>query len=198
MIGYIKGLLLEKQPPEILIDVNGLGYQITTPMTTLYHLPNTGEEVSLWVYTLVREDALQLYGFQNKVDKNLFQSLLKINGVGAKLAITILSSMSCEQFLGIIEQNNLDQLTQIPGIGKKTGQRLLVESQHLVGQISQPCPMSPSATHFQDALKALVHLGYKEKEARAAIEEHSQDSTLSAEDLIRRGLQNILKGGRHV
>lgn len=197
MIGSIKGVLVEKQPPEILIDVNGVGYQITTPMTTLYHLPDVGQTVSLWIYTLVREDALQLYGFQNKVDKNLFQSLLKINGVGAKLAVTILSSMSAEQFLGVIEQNNLDQLTQIPGIGKKTAQRLLVESQHLVGHNSQLSSI-PNSSHFQDALKALVHLGYKEKEARAAIDQCSEDNTLSTEDLIRRGLQNILKGGRHV
>lgn len=197
MIGYLRGILKIKQAPALLIDVSGVGYDVMVPMTTAYHLPNIGEIIELWIHTLVREDALQLYGFHDQNDRELFQSLIKVNGVGAKLALTILSGMNGEQFLRCIQQQNIDLLTGVPGIGKKTAQRLLMETQHLIGKqaflnnTSTDIAQDPSA----DAIDALISLGYKEKEAKAAILKLSGHSDYTSEELIRLGLQNMLKGG---
>jgi len=127
MIGRLKGILLEKQPPEILLDVQGVGYELLLPMTSFYDLPEIGQETTLFTHLVVREDAHLLFGFAQKTDRTLFRELIKTNGVGPKLALAILSAMSVEQFAYAIEREELSKLVKIPGVGKKTAERLLVE-----------------------------------------------------------------------
>lgn len=197
MIGYLRGTLKLKRAPALLIDVSGVGYDVLVPMTTAYHLPSAGETIELWIHTLVREDALQLYGFNDQNDRSLFQSLIKVNGVGAKLALTILSGMNGQQFLRCVQQQNIDLLTSVPGIGKKTAQRLLMETQHLIGKqewladaVNANVPDASA-----DAIQALISLGYKEKDAKTAILQLSKAKDHTSEELIRLGLQHMLKGG---
>ncbi len=127
MIGRLTGILAEKQPPEILLDVHGVGYELLLPMTSFYDLPELNQEVTLFTHFVVREDAQQLYGFSHKADRHLFRELIKTNGVGPKLGLAILSAMSVEEFSYAIEREEVSKLTKIPGVGKKTAERLVVE-----------------------------------------------------------------------
>ena len=127
MIGHLTGILMEKQPPEILLDVQGVGYELLLPMTSFYNLPEVGKQTSLFTHLVVREDAHLLFGFSQKTDRTLFRELIKTNGVGPKLALAILSAMSVDEFAYAIEREELSRLVKIPGIGKKTAERLLVE-----------------------------------------------------------------------
>lgn len=201
MIGRISGVILEKQPPYLLIDVNGVGYEIQAPMTTFYHLPNLGEKTTLHTHLVVREDAHLLYGFRELRDRALFRHLLKVNGVGPKLALAILSGMTAMEFTQCVANQSVSMLVRIPGVGKKTAERLLIEMRdRLIGQPVGPVLSSQSVSvteievgdftitsPIQDAIYALQSLGYKPQEAQRAIQ-RVQAPDLGCEELIKRAL----------
>lgn len=202
MIGRLKGILLEKQPPYLLIDVQGVGYEVLAPMTSIYQLPDLLESVILHTHLLVREDAHQLYGFCTTQDRALFRALIKVNGVGPKLALTILSGMDTPAFMACIAHNDINRLTHLPGIGKKTAERLIIEMRDRLSglqkevlpadQIMWDVNTAPSliAEVVRDAVSALVALGYKPTEAERAVKgiDHQQ---LSSQELIKRALQAL-------
>ncbi|APC96893.1 Holliday junction branch migration protein RuvA [Francisella frigiditurris] len=213
MIGLIRGKLLDKDPTMLLIDVNGVGYEVAVPMTTLYKLGNVGEEVTLYTHFVVREDAQQLYGFKSKLDKKVFQELIKVSGVGARTAIAILSGMECNTLLHCIENKDYGLLATIPGIGKKTAERLVIEIYDkmikLSGEIYGSSPTAEGLTvattsisvteiHmqgnsiFSEAVDALLVLGYKQKEAEKMIRSSINESK-SVEEAIRKALQGSIK-----
>ena len=168
MIGRLKGILLEKQPPEILLDVQGVGYELLLPMTSFYNLPEIGQEATLFTHLVVREDAHLLFGFAQKTDRTLFRELIKTNGVGPKLALAILSAMSVEDFAYAIEREELSKLVKIPGVGKKTAERLLVELKGKFKGIKQtdffiesshiktPSMAAQNETPLDEAVSALI------------------------------------------
>lgn len=182
MIGHLTGRLVEKHPPEILLDVQGVGYELLLPMTSFYQLPDIGQQTALFTHLVVREDAHLLFGFSQKTDRTLFRELIKTNGVGPKLALAILSAMSVEEFAYAIEREELSKLVKIPGVGKKTAERLLVElkgkfkgiqqedffieSQHL----KQPeHVLNEQDIPASEAISALIALGYKAAEAEKLV-----------------------------
>jgi Holliday junction DNA helicase RuvA len=199
MIGLLRGRILHKQPPQLLLDVQGVGYEIDAPMTTFYSLPGVGEEVTLYTHLAVREDAHTLYGFLKTADRDLFRSLLKVNGVGARLALTILSGMEPAQFVHSIREGNTDALVRLPGIGKKTAERLVIELRdRLVREAAVPgvatvdaavaVPVNP----VEDAVSALVGLGYKPQEASRMVR-NIKSTDLSSEEIIRQALQAVVQ-----
>ncbi len=209
MIGFIRGKLLEKDPTMLLIDVNGLGYEVSVPMTTLYKLGDAGSEVSLYTHFVVREDAQQLYGFKSKIDKKVFQELIKVSGIGARTALAILSGMECNTLLHCIENKDYGLLATIPGIGKKTAERLVVEIyDKMLKLANEICGANPEADNvssdgeivqiqpqgsmFNEATDALLVLGYKQKEAEKMIRGVINDSK-NVEDAIRKALQGSIK-----
>lgn len=198
MIGRIRGILLVKQPPYLLLDVNGVGYEITAPLSTCYQLPAIQDEVILYTHLVVREDAHQLYGFHNEHDRRLFRALIKVNGVGPKLALTILSGIEPAQFIHCVTHNDATQLIGIPGIGRKTAERLIIETKDVLSHWQSTALVDqPSITgenqHTQDAIDALIALGYKPKEAAQAITQVKQPHTAS-EELIRLALKQKITG----
>ncbi len=169
MIGKISGTLLEKHPPQILVDVAGVGYEIDVPMSTFYHLPGLAQPVSLYTHFLVREDAQLLYGFGTHAERVTFRQLIKITGVGAKMALALLSGLDTAELAQAVAMQNIAQLTKIPGIGKKTAERLLLE---LKGKLTDtPVTGAPAAPVVagDDVLNALLGLGYNEREASGAV-----------------------------
>lgn len=204
MIGRLSGLLIEKQPPEILLDVQGVGYELLLPMTSFYNLPEINQSTTLFTHLVVREDAHQLYGFSHKTDRTLFRELIKTNGVGPKLALAILSAMSVADFTYAIEREEVSRLVKIPGVGKKTAERLVVELKGKFKDVGQgdffleggTLPkVKPTQTNqsleVEEAVSALIALGYKASEAekmvkRIASPEHS------SEQLIRLALKTTL------
>ena len=197
MIGRLHGILLHKQPPSLLLDVQGVGYEVDVPMSTFYVLPAPGQAVSLHTHLAVREDAQQLYGFATTEEKQLFRDLIKVSGIGGKLALTILSGISVKEFVATIQRSDAALLTQLPGIGKKTAERLVLELRDRIGKGATPLPDMSLADgadrgSFADAYGALLALGYKETEA-ARLLKHAGKPGLSSEDLIRQALQNALK-----
>lgn len=194
MIGQLRGIILEKQPPLLLLDVNGVGYEIDAPMSTFYRLPDVGQEIILHTHLIVREDAHHLYGFSDKEERALFRTLLKVNGVGPRLALTILSSMDTQEFVRCIAHNDTANLVRLPGVGKKTAERLVIEMRdklsHWQDNASVPLNTSSGSRHLiiQDAISALIALGYKPQEASRAVSK-IDDGILSSEDIIRRSLQ---------
>lgn len=179
MIGQIRGIILEKQPPQLLVDVHGVGYEIDAPMSTFYQLPDTGKEITLFTHFVVREDTQHLYGFFTRDERLLFRTLLKVNGVGPRLALTILSSASPEEFVQCVLNNDTASLVRMPGIGKKTAERLVIEMRDklsdfhgasaaegasLIKQDNQGSHQS-----LQDAVSALISLGYKQQEANRMV-----------------------------
>lgn len=211
MISFIKGNLLEKDPTALLIDVNGLGYEVSVPMTTFYSLGEANTEVSLYTHFVVREDAQQLYGFKTKVDKKVFQELIKVSGVGARTAIAILSGMECKTLLHCIENKDYGLLATVPGIGKKTAERLVVETYDkllkLANEIhgqddSIDSSMTASSENvsaaaqgnsiFNESIDALMALGYKQKDAEKMITTTIGDSK-NASQAIKKALQNTIK-----
>lgn len=204
MIGRLKGILLEKQPPEILLDVQGVGYELLLPMTSFYDLPEIGREATLFTHLVVREDAHLLFGFAQKTDRTLFRELIKTNGVGPKLALAILSAMSVEQFAYAIEREELSKLVKIPGVGKKTAERLLVElkgkfkgvkqsdffveSTHIPQETSRQSQQENAA---DEAMAALIALGYKPSDAEKMIKRVVKPE-LTIEQLIREALKAAL------
>jgi Holliday junction DNA helicase RuvA len=194
MIGQLRGIILEKQPPLLLLSVNGVGYEIDAPMSTFYRLPDVGQEIILHTHLIVREDAHHLYGFNDKEDRAMFRTLLKVNGVGPRMALTILSSMDTAAFVRCIAHNDIASLVNLPGVGKKTAERLLIEMRdkiaHWLDQASAPVTIASGSRNsiVQDAISALIALGYKPTEASRVVSK-VDDGALSSEDMIRRALQ---------
>lgn len=202
MIGRISGVLLRKQGTEVLVDVSGVGYDLQVPMTTLFQLPAPGEPVTLITHHAVREDAHTLYGFVSERDRELFRHLIRISGVGPKLALTILSGMDARSFVRAVQAGDLTALVALPGVGKKTAERLLVEMRDRLSdwitELSEsgapaPAPAGP-ADKVAEAEEALVSLGYKPAEAARLIAAADEDSIDSSEELIRRALKSTLRG----
>ncbi|MDF2866758.1 MAG: ATP-dependent helicase RuvA [Gammaproteobacteria bacterium] len=203
MIGRIQGILVEKQPPHLLVDVAGVGYEIEAPMSTFYQLPELGQTLTLHTHLAVREDAHVLYGFYELRERSLFRQLIKVNGVGPKLALTILSSIDPDQFVHSILENDASQLVRLPGIGKKTAERLIIEMRdRLKTWYEGGSPLLPSLTPTdkpsirnaeQEAISELLALGYKPQEASRAVNQVADKETLACEQIIRSALKNLAK-----
>ncbi|HSI21898.1 MAG TPA: Holliday junction branch migration protein RuvA [Methylophilaceae bacterium] len=191
MIGRLTGVLLEKNPPQVLVDVSGVGYEVEVPMSTFYNLPQTGERVTLHTQFIVREDAQLLYGFATDRERATFRQLLKVNGIGAKSALGILSGLSVEDLAQAITLQEPSLLTRIPGIGKKTAERLLLELKDKLGfEATLPSAGGASASNGgHDTLNALLALGYNEREALAAVKQLPAD--ISVSDGIRQALKTL-------
>lgn len=204
MIGRLQGLLLEKQPPNLLIDVNGVGYDVLAPMTTFYNLPEGKTPVVLYTHFAVSETSQQLYGFANKEDRALFRQLIKVNGVGPKMALGIMSGMESHEFVNCVMTNNVAALVKVPGVGKKTAERLVIEMrdrledwQHDVqpATAAQPAAAAPINAMVAEAEAALVALGYKPAEASKLVAKVMQDHQVSrSEELIRLSLRSMMPG----
>lgn len=203
MIGRLKGILLEKQPPNLLVDVHGVGYEVQAPMTTFYHLPDIGSEATLHIHFAVSETAQSLYGFHSKADRTLFRQLIKVSGVGPKMALGIMSGMDSEEFVRCVMNNRVTSLVKVPGVGKKTAERLVIEMRdRLQNWQSEPegmliareaATLDEGGLMLAEAESALIALGYKPTEAARAIanvlEEHQVERS---EDLIRLALRGML------
>jgi len=211
VIGRLSGMLVEKNSPEILIECAGVGYEVTMPMTSIYALPELEQQATIYTHFVVREDAQLLYGFANKVERKLFRLLIKVNGVGPKLALAILSNMSADQFVSCVRHDDISAIVKIPGVGKKTAERLLIEMRdrlkdwqaqqvHLVsddGEIPEQlsAELSPETTFVNDnkgdAINALVSLGYKQVQADKAVKA-VYNRGMSSEDIIRDALKSMV------
>ena len=198
MIGRLRGILLQKQPPHLLVDVQGVAYEVDAPMSTFYDLPEVGKEVVLHTHLAIKEDAHSLYGFGTESDRALFRTLLKITGVGAKLALAVLSGASVAEFTRLIQTADVTALTRIPGVGKKTAERMIVELKDKLGSFSGAGAIvgnrstAIATDPLSEATVALGALGYKPIEVQALLKK--VDATgLSAEELIRRTLQAALR-----
>jgi len=194
MIGRLQGHIVQKQPPHLLLDVQGVGYELQAPMSTFYNLPPDDQTVVLYIHMVVREDAQLLYGFLDLSERALFRHLLKINGVGGKVALAILSGMSTAEFEQAIQAGNTAALTGLPGIGKKTAERLIVEMKDRLPKtgtsVSTDNVTTSSTTDaLDDALGALLALGYKPAEAQRMLNKVTATG-LATEDIIRQALQN--------
>ncbi len=203
MIGRIKGRLIEKQPPMLLVDVNGVGYEINAPMSTIYQLPELENEVVLHTQLIVREDAQLLYGFYSKQERQLFRALIRVNGVGPKMALAILSGMSANEFIRCVHDGDTTSLIRLPGVGKKTAERLLVEMRDRLKDFDGEAQASTDRVRVEsrsagghssvtiEAESALVALGYKPAEASRAIAKLDV-AGLSSEEVIRQALKNMV------
>ena len=199
MIGFLKGRLAMKQPPTLLLDVNGVGYELEAPMSTFYGLPAAGEPVALFTHLVVREDAHILFGFGTDAERRLFRGLLKVSGVGPKIALGILSGASVEDFLRTIEAEDVAMLTRIPGVGRKTAERVIIEMRDSVQKLSMPAlpganPLGAGAaqTAQGEAFSALVALGYKPAEVSRLLRS-ADEPGLSTTEIIRRALKSAVK-----
>ncbi len=192
MIGRLSGILFDKNPAQLLVDCNGVGYEVSVPMSTFYNLPSTGEKVTLLTHMVVREDAQLLYGFGTSQERELFRELIKISGVGARTALAILSGMSVKDLAQAVTLQDAGRLTKIPGIGKKTAERLLLELKGKLGADIGAAPGAAVDESSNDILSALLALGYSEKEALLAIKQVPAGSSVS--DGIRHALKALSKG----
>ena len=192
MIGRIQGILVSVHPPRLLVDCQGIGYEVDVPMSTLYQLPQAGQKITLLTHFQVREDAQQLFGFATETEREAFRQLIKISGVGSRTALAVLSGMSVNELAQAIALQEAGRLTQVPGIGKKTAERLCLE---LKGKLAPDLGISsgkPQAVEASsEVLQALLALGYSEKEALLALKQIPADSTVS--DGIRMGLKYLSK-----
>lgn len=196
MIGRIKGILIDKRPPHLLVDVQGVGYEIEAPMTTFYKLPENGVEVSLLTHLVIRDDAHLLFGFATVDDRALFRALIRVNGVGAKVALAILSGMEAEHFIQCILDGDINSLIRLPGVGKKTAERLIVEMRDHLQDWRSSDSGSSQISHegsqghdeSRDAISALIALGYKPQEASRFVQAVVTD-TMSSEEIIRQALK---------
>lgn len=205
MIGRLRGVLLEKVAPEVLIECNGVGYEVTMPMTSIYTLPNVNEEAIVYIHFVVREDAQLLYGFSNKVERKLFRLLIKVNGVGPKLGLAILSGMSADQFVSCVIHDDLSTIVKIPGVGKKTAERLLIEMRDRlkdwkldvgsteIDNILVPNTIENTFINNEkgDATNALISLGYNQPQADKAVKAVFEKG-MKSEDIIRCALKAML------
>ena len=210
MIGRLTGELVEKSPPELLIDVSGVGYELEASMNTFYKLPDVGTFVTLYTHFVVREDAQLLYGFADKNERTLFRTLIKVNGVGPKLALTILSGISVQEFIRTVQHEDSTALVRLPGVGKKTAERLIIEMKDKLDRLELPTSVEadlsdfampivdtkPAVDYRTDAETALVELGYKPLQATKAIEKAVTELGESAdtESLIRQALKMMVAG----
>ncbi len=201
MIGRLKGVLVEKSPPDILIDVQGVGYEVTAPMTTVFELPDVGQEVTVFTHLAVSENAHHLYAFATKKDRSLFRELIKVNGVGPKLAIGILSSMNVDEFVSAVHAGDTAGLVKLPGVGKKTAERLVIEMRDRLKDwalstgavLKQAEVQSGVGQDLQrEAESALIALGYKPQDAAKAVS-RIKDEVKNSAELIRLALKNMGK-----
>jgi holliday junction DNA helicase RuvA len=206
MIAYLSGKLLEKQATSVIVDVGGVGYEVTIPLSTFYELGEEGSDVSLRIYTHVREDALQLFGFKTERERQLYLKLISVQGIGAKSGIGMLSGMSADEIVTAIRTDNLARLTSIPGVGKKTAERLVIElrdklseftsqsaaERAAAGAVSQT--QAPADAVMDDALSALINLGYQRNAAEKALNQAMKEGTeISVQKLLRKSLQILAK-----
>jgi len=199
MIAHIQGFLHFKSPEYLVIDVDGIGYQVHVPLSTFYDLPQLGSAVSLHIHTHVREDALQLYGFQSPEEKALFVRLISISGIGPRLAVNILSGISPAELVDSLIQNNLARLISIPGVGRKTAERIMVELKDKVSSlapghvVTEPVKATADEAMIEDALSALLNLGYKKGVAQGAIENARKrlQGEITLESLLKESLRAL-------
>jgi Holliday junction DNA helicase RuvA len=199
MIAFLRGTLVYKAPPLLIIDVQGVGYEIEAPMTTFYELPLIGAEITLHTHLVVREDAHSLFGFAAEADRSLFRTLIKVNGVGPKLALTILSGQSAEEFYRCIYNNDSQALVRLPGVGKKTAERLIIEmrdrlpaSAQAEGTIERSTASPIASNPKQEAISALCSLGYKPLDANKMVQTIASEGK-NCEDIIRLALQGAIR-----
>jgi|TARA_B100000315_G_scaffold253797_1_gene293387 Holliday junction DNA helicase RuvA len=204
LIGQIRGILIDKQPPEILVEVSGITYEIQVPMSTLYLLPEIGQELVLYTHFVVREDAQLLYGFYDTKGKAMFRSLIRVNGVGPKMALGILSGMEADEFVRTVRNNDITSMVNMPGIGKKTAERLIVEMRDRLGDWDAGDAAASAAdagslassisSASKDAETALISLGYKPQQAARAIAQVLKQSPdiSDGEELIRLSLRSMV------
>lgn len=202
MIGFLRGKLVHKAPPFLVLDVNGVGYEIEAPMTTFYDLPALNQEIKLHTHLVVREDAHILFGFSAEAERSLFRTLIKVNGVGPKLALTILSGQSAEEFHRCIHDNDTVALVRLPGVGKKTAERLVIEMRDRLPELGDTSTLTYEnqegvrsvavANPKQEAISALCSLGYKPLDASKMVQNISADDK-SCEDIIRLALQGAVR-----
>ena len=206
MIAHLSGTLLSKNPNSVIVDVSGVGYEVNIPVSTFYELEDTGANVKLRIYTHVKEDALQLYGFKTARERELFLKLITVSGIGPKLGITLLSGMSADEIIASIRTNNLARLTLIPGVGRKTAERLIVELREKVADLSsaqleeelgakpEVSPESAEDTVRADALSALLNLGYQRSGAEKAIDAAlGEGGDVTVESVLRRSLKKLAR-----
>ena len=191
MIGRIQGTLIESNPPQVLVDVHGIGYEVDVPMSTFYNLPGLGDKVTLLTHMVVREDAQLLYGFLTAAERDCFRQLLKVTGIGARTALAILSGMSVEMLVHAVAMQEVGILTKVPGIGKKTAERLILELKDKLGSAMITSGVTVASSAIADVIKALVSLGYSEREATQAAKKLPEDIDLS--EGIRLALQGMVK-----
>ena len=195
MIGFIRGKLFSKTPPHLVVDVQGVGYEVEAPMTTFYDLPAIGEEVLLHTHLVIRDDAHILFAFSAESERKMFRALIKVNGVGPKLALTILSGQSAEEFHRCIQDNDIQALVRLPGIGKKTAERLIIEMRDRLPEMSDSSISDSGmvatqviANPKQEAISALCALGYKPQDANKMVQNIAQEDK-TCEDIIKLALQ---------
>lgn len=199
MIAFLSGKLLEKDATSVIIDVGGVGYEVTIPLSTFYELGEVGSDVELRIFTHVREDTLQLFGFRTTRERDLYLKLISVQGIGAKSGITMLSGMSADEIVAAIRTGNLARLTAIPGVGKKTAERLVIELRDKLGGMAVGAAASTGAgvrpdEIFDDALSALVNLGYQKSAAEKALQDVVKNGTdLSVQKLLRLALQRMAR-----
>jgi len=192
MIGRLSGVLLEKNPPQLLLDVAGVAYEVDVPMSTFYNLPSTGERITLYTHLVVREDAHLLYGFGTEGERAAFRQLLKVNGIGAKIGLSVLSGLSVAELAQTITLQETGRLTKIPGIGKKTAERILLEMKDKLGaNLTQAVGVNRIAPPSSDILHALLALGYSDREAVAAVK--NLPDGIAVADGIRQALKLLAK-----
>jgi len=198
MIGFLRGIILKKQPPLLILDVQGVGYEVEAPMTTFYTLPDVDEEIEIFTHLVVRDDAHLLFGFATENERHLFRTLIKVNGVGAKMALTILSGIEADEFALCIQNNDTARLTKLPGVGKKTAERLIIEMRDRLDGLPA---ISNTRTNdvpninndpVNEAVSALIGLGYKPPEASRFVLAVANDG-MRSEELIREALKNSVK-----
>ena len=203
MIAFLSGKLLEKEANSVIVDVGGVGYEVSIPLSTFYELGEVGDEVQLRIYTNVREDAIQLFGFHTARERDIYLKLISVQGIGAKSGIAMLSGMNADEIIAAIRTENLGKLTGIPGVGKKTAERLVIELRDKIGELAKgvPAGVSTSAVGamaaddvYEDALSALVNLGYQRAAADKALQQARNDGVeASVQKLLRAALQKLAK-----
>ena len=195
MIGRLRGTVVDKRPPVLILDVGGVGYELEAPMSTFFNLPAAGEPVTLHTHLAVRDDALLLFGFGTRAEKDLFRDLIKVSGVGAKMALTILSGTGVDEFVITVREGNADKLTGLPGVGKKTAARLIVEMRDRLGAPAETAGAGSAAAPADavtEAHRALTALGYKPAEATRLLKDR-EDPDADSESLIRQALRKAVR-----
>lgn len=195
MIAHVRGRLVRKEPQEAVVDVGGVGYRVAIPLSTFYRIGEAGDEVSLLTHTHVREDTLALFGFLTSGEQALFERLIAVSGVGPKLALSILSGIEAPDLVSALRTSDVARLTRIPGVGKKTAERLVLELKDKVQNLAsaeEPVPAGPAAAAKEDLVSALVHLGYSRPEAERGVDRAlKEDPEGRFEDLLRRTLRAL-------